>query len=387
MAGFTSQDDLINQITTNGKFYRSDWNKLMNPTAAAVAGEWHSLARGAGSPPADAIFNAGTALIQQQVFDITTNAGAMPHGGNVGAAGDGFKVALNAAAFSAAATTMPSVLMLIDVLAFYRVTTMTTTTARSTINGETFTASSSSGLLLTFTNDWQTYSKVRFTTTTTLPTGLVAGTDYWLIRVSATTARVATSFANAIAGTAIAFTDAGTGTHTMTLRWPRYTDGAGVQALFVNTNATALGAGTPNLTLPAYTNSAGTASRVTPATPSPPIGKTAASNSHILYSGATGVGKMGPQLPLQAGDAGIQSIQQIQNSTSYVSGEYSVLVYKPLLDIPMTTLGVAGEREFASQIPSFPRVYDGAALYWLLYSGAATPANSAFYGRVDFGWG
>jgi hypothetical protein len=160
-----------------------------------------------------------------------------------------------------------------------------------------------------------------------------------------------------------------------------------VQALFVNTNATALGAGTPNLTLPAYTNSAGTASRVTPATPSPPIGKTAASNSHILYSGATGVGKMGPQLPLQAGDAGIQSIQQIQNSTSYVSGEYSVLVYKPLLDIPMTTLGVAGEREFASQIPSFPRVYDGAALYWLLYSGAATPANSAFYGRVDFGWG
>jgi len=386
MAGFSSQDSMINEITTNGKFFRSDFNKLMNPTAAAVAGEWHSLARGAGSPPADAIFNAGTALIQQQVFDITTNAGAMPHGGNVGAAGDGYKIALNAAAFSAAATTMPSVLMLVDVLAFYRVTTMTTTTARSTINGETFTASSSSGLLLTFTNDWQNYSKVRFTTTTTLPTGLVAGTDYWLIRVSATTARVATSFANAIAGTAIAFTDAGTGTHTMTLRWPRYSDGAGVQAFFVNTNATALGAGTPNLTLPAYTNAAGTGSRVTPSSPSPPIGKTAASNGHILYSGATGVGKMGPFLPLQAGDTGIQSVQQIQNSTSYVSGEYSVIIAKPILDIPMTTLGVAGEREFASQLPSFPRVYDGAALYWLLYSGAATPANSAFYGRVDLGW-
>jgi hypothetical protein len=263
---------------------------------------------------------------------------------------------------------------------------MTTTTARTTVNAETFTASSSSGLLLTFTNDWQNYSKVRFTTTTTLPTGLTAGVDYWLIRVSATTARVATSFANAIAGTAIAFTDAGTGTHTMTLRWPRYTDGAGVQAFFVNTNATALGAGTPNLTLPAYTNAAGTGSRATPSSPSPPIGKTAATSSHILYSGATGTGKMGPFLPLQAGDTGIQSVQQIQNSTSYVSGEYSVIIAKPLLDIPMTTLGVAGEREFASQLPSFPRVYDGAALYWLLYSGAATPANSAFYGRVDFGW-
>ena len=387
MAGFSSQDNLINEITTNGKFFRADWNKLMNPTAAAVAGEWHSLARGAGSPPADSIFNAGTALVQQQVFDVTTNAGAMQHGGNVGATGADFKVALNAAAFSAAATTMPAVLMLVDILAFYRVTAVTTTTAQSTINSNTFTASSSSGLLLTYTNDFNNLSKVRFTNSGgALPTGLTAGVDYWLIRVSATTARVATTYANAIAGTAIAFTDAGTGTHTVTLRWPRYTDGAGVQAFMFNSNATALGAGTPNLTLPSYTNSAGTASRATPSTPSPPIGKTAASNSHILYSGATGTGKFGPFLPLQAGDAGIQSIAQIQNSTSYVSGEYSVAVCKPILDIPLTTLGVAGEREFASQLPSFPRVFDGAALYWLLYSGAATPANSAFYGRVDFGW-
>lgn len=386
MTGFSSQDDMINQITTNGKFFRSDWNKLFNPTAAAVAGEWHSLARGAGNPTADAIFNAGTALVQQQVFDQTVSGGSMPHGGNVGATGADFKIALNAAAFSAAATTMPAVLMLVDILAFYRVTAVTTTTAQTAINSNTFTATSSSGLLMTYTNDFNNLSKVRFTTTTTLPTGLSLATDYWLIRVSATTARVATTFANAIAGTAIAFTDAGTGTHTVTLRWPRYSDGAGVQSFMFNSNATALGAGTPNLTLPSYTNAASVASRVTPATPSPPIGKTAATSSHILYSGATGVGKLGPFLPLQATDTGIQSIQTIQNSTSYVSGEYSVAVCKPILDIPLTTLGVAGEREFASQLPSFPRVYDGAALYWLLYSGAATPANSAFYGRVDFGW-
>jgi hypothetical protein len=357
MAGFTSQDDLINQITTNSKFYRADWNKLMNPTAAAVAGEWHSLARGAGSPQADAIFNAGTALVHQQVFDVTTNGGGMYHGGNVGATGADFKTVLNASAFSAAATTMPAVAMLIDVLAFIRVTAVTTTTAQTVINSNTFTASSSSGLLLTYTNDFNNLSKVRFTNSGgALPTGLSINTDYWLIRVSATTARVATTFANAIAGTAIAF------------------------------NATALGAGTPNLTLPSYTNAAGTASRATPSTPSPPIGKTAATNSHILYSGATGTGKMGPFVPLQSGDAGIQSIQTLQNSTSYVSGEYSVALCKPILTLPMTTLGVAAEREFVSQLPSFPRVYDGAALYWLLYSGAATPANSAFYGHVDFGW-
>lgn len=385
MAGFTSQDNLINNITTNGKFWRADWTKQFNPTAAAVANEWHSLARGGGYPQADAIFDVGTNLQYQGITDLTTSAGSIYHGGNVGANGDDFKVILNASAFSSAATTMPATLMLVDILGFIRVTTVTTTTAQSTVVSNTFTASSSSGLLLTYTNNWQNYQKVRFTTTTTLPTGLTAGTDYWLVRVSATTALVATSYANAIAGTVIAFTDAGTGTHTLTVRHNRYGDGAGVQAFMMNPAATAMGAGTPNLTI-GYTNSAGTASRATPSSPSPPIGKTGATNSHILYSGATGAGKMGPFLPLQANDAGIQSIQTITNSTSYVSGTYTVCFAKPLLSIPMTTLGVATMVECGSMLPSFPRVYDGAALYWLLNSGAATPANSAFTGHIDLGW-
>lgn len=78
------------------------------------------------------------------------------------------------------------------------------------------TASSSSGLLLTLAADLPTFTPVQFTTTDTLPTGLTAGTTYYLVRVSATTARVATSLANAEAGTVVAYTDAGTGTHTMT---------------------------------------------------------------------------------------------------------------------------------------------------------------------------
>ncbi len=264
---------------------------------------------------------------------------------------------MNASAFSAGATTMPAVAMLVDLLGFHRLTTVTTTTAQNTVNTNTFTASSSSGLLLTFANDWQNYQKVRFTNVGgALPTGLVAGTDYWLVRVSATTARVATSFANAIAGTVIAFTDAGTGTHTLTARLNRYTDGAGVQAFMWNTNATALGAGTPNLSL-GYTNSAGTQSRATPTVL--PIGKTAAPNGLILYSGT---------------------------STSYVSGEYSVGLCRPLLSLPMTTLGVAAERDLMNQLPSLPKVYDGAVLIWLLYNGAATPVNSPFYGHLDLGW-
>jgi len=63
---------------------------------------------------------------------------------------------------------------------------------------------------------WITGMKVRLTTTTTLPAGLSLATDYFVIRVTATTIKLATSLANAIAGTAINITSAGTGTHTIT---------------------------------------------------------------------------------------------------------------------------------------------------------------------------
>jgi hypothetical protein len=58
---------------------------------------------------------------------------------------------------------------------------------------------------------------VRFTTTDTLPDPLATGTDYWLVRVDADTIKVATTFANAMAGTptVVDLTDAGTGTHTI----------------------------------------------------------------------------------------------------------------------------------------------------------------------------
>jgi hypothetical protein len=169
----------------------------------------------------------------------------------------------------------------------------------------------------------------------------------------------------------------------MTWLLPRYTNGAGVQAIFFNSNATPLGAATPNLSL-GYTNSAQTTSRATPTVL--PIGKTAASNSHILYTGATGTGKYNYTTPLQSGDAGIAEINTIQNSVSYVSGEYSVALIRELGRFPISTLGLASERNFVFEYPSMPRVYDGAALYWLVGSGAATPASSAYSGILTFAW-
>ena len=56
---------------------------------------------------------------------------------------------------------------------------------------------------------------VVLTTTTTLPAGLAVSTIYFIINVTSTTFKLATTVANANAGTAINITDAGTGTHTV----------------------------------------------------------------------------------------------------------------------------------------------------------------------------
>lgn len=384
MAGFSSMDDLISETTSNGKFKRIDWNKNFLPTTAAVAGEWHSLFRGGGNPAADSLLNTGTNLLFQQLNDTTTNATGILHGGNVS---PDYKHILNASAFTAAATTVPNVMMLVDLLGFYRVTSVTTTTAQSTTNTliafSTFTADAGTDIITHSNINLMNYSRIQVSTTTTLPAGLSAATNYFVIKVSDTTCKLATSYANAVAGTNIDITSTGTGTHTINTLLPRYTDGSGVQAYFVNTNSTALGAATPNLSL-GYTRNDGTASRATPTTL--PIGKTAAANGLILYSG-TGAGKYGPFVPLQAGDGGILQVDTIQNSVSYVSGEYAVVLCKPLLTLPITTLGVAAERDLVNQLPSMPRIYDGACLNWLIYSGANTPTNSAFYGHLDVAWG
>lgn len=391
MPGFASNDQIINALSL-GQKWDTSFGKNFNPTAAAVANEWHMMARGAGNPGADAIFDAGANLTFQAVEDTTTNAGCLQHGGNVQAS-NFYKFLLSGHVVSAAATVVPCTVALLDVIGFYRVTSVTTTTAQATTNtlgrSATFTADDTTDIM-TYTSvtslpsNILTGTRVRLTTTTTLPAPLATATDYYVIRVSDTTFKLATSYANAIAGTAINLTTTGTGTHTVTWLLPRYTNGAGVQAIIFNPASTAMGAATPNLSL-GYTNSAQAASRATPTVL--PIGKTAASNSHILYTGATGTGKYNYMMPLQAGDSGIAEINTIQNSISYVSGTYTVALVKEIGRFPLSTLGLASERNFLFEFPSLPRIYDGAALYFALGSGVATPASSAISGLLTFIYG
>lgn len=300
MAGFSSLDDFINQATTNGKFWRADWNKLTFGTTAHTAGTWYLLNQTGGNPTAGSILGTGTNLAFQATSDTTATAAGIQHGGDVGG-GTGFKHIINASAFSASATTMPAIFMLVDMLGFYPITTVTTTGAQTLNNSVSL---------------------------------------------------------------------------------PRYTTGEGVRAILVP--STVMGAGTPTVTL-GYTNSAGTASRATPSSPALPLINATAPVSQVAYSG-TGSGKYGPFLPLQSADAGIRSVQSVNFSATMTSGVMNLVLVKPLLTLPMTTIGVAAERDLLNQVPSLPKVYDGACLQWMMYAGAATPVNSPFYGHLDFAW-
>jgi hypothetical protein len=164
---------------------------------------------------------------------------------------------------------------------------------------------------------------------------------------------------------------------------PRYADGKGVQAYLVP--STVMGAGTPTVQM-SYTKPGGTAGRLTPTTPSLPIVNATAPVGSIAYAG-TGAGKYGPFMPLAAGDNGVLSVQSINFSATMTSGVMNLVLCRPICTIPITTVGVAGERDLLNQLPSAPIIYDGACLNWLMYAGAATPVNSAYYGALEFAWG
>lgn len=70
--------------------------------------------------------------------------------------------------------------------------------------------------LITIAQSYTTGELVRLSTTGTLPSGLAASTNYYVILISSTTIKLATSRANAYSGIATSFADAGSGNHTLT---------------------------------------------------------------------------------------------------------------------------------------------------------------------------
>ena len=159
----------------------------------------------------------------------------------------------------------------------------------------------------------------------------------------------------------------------------RYTNGAGCRLFWVQT-ATA-GATAQNIAL-SYSNTVPTSGRTLPVT----VAMTASAiEPHISHSGVA-ANNYGPFLPLASGDTGVSTVASVTFSAAN-TGTGALCLARPLLTLPLTTASVAAERDLLNQLPSLPRVMDGACLTWLYFAGAATAAATNFYGSVEFGWG
>lgn len=292
--GFSSQDDLINEITTNGKFNRADFNKITG-ASAYTAGRWYDMGSLAGFPVANAW--AGTALAWRACDEATGNGTqifGIPHGGNVST---DTKHALNAALLTAVATGVPGVMMLVDLQGYWPGISNNTTSAQTL-----------------------------------------------------------------------------TGTPS-----PRYANGAGCRLFQVQTAAA--GATAQNIAL-SYTDQDGNTGNTLPVT----VAMTASAIvGHISHSGVA-ANNYGPFLPLASGDSGVQNVATVTMSAAN-TGTFALCLARPLLQIPITTAAVLAERDLVNQLPSMPRIYDGACIVPLFFAGAAVAASSNFYGSLEVGWG
>ena len=292
--GFSSLDDLVNEVTNNGKFNRADWNKITG-AAAYTAGRWYDMSGLAGTPVANSF--TGTALAWRTCDESTGNGTdifGIRHGGNVST---DTKHLLNMSAVVGVATGVPSQLMLVDLQGYWPGIT------NNSLSAQTLT-----------------------------------------------------------------------GTPSL-----RYTNGAGCRLFWVQT-ATA-GATAQNINV-SYSNTVPTSGRTLPVT----VAMTASAiTPHISHSG-TAANNYGPFLPLASGDTGVSTVATVTFSAAN-TGTGALCLARPITTIPLATTSVSSERDLLNQLPSLPRIMDGACLVWLFFTGNATAASSNFYGSLEFGWG
>lgn len=114
--GFTSQDDLLNQITTNAKTDSIYYQKTTD-SATNIAGTWRMMDMFGGTTPAKTY--AGTSLTYYPTDD-TWSEGALGHGGNVSTATKHFLSA--GATIGPAAAGAPWFIMVMDQLGYVPIT-------------------------------------------------------------------------------------------------------------------------------------------------------------------------------------------------------------------------------------------------------------------------
>lgn len=161
------------------------------------------------------------------------------------------------------------------------------------------------------------------------------------------------------------FTITSTGAQTITSpTWPARdetgtTNGVGV-LLGLEVSAT-VGAATPTISV-SYTNSGGTAGRT---------------GSSIAVTQSAAPGCSFYPLGLQAGDVGVQSVQSMTLSASWLSGTVNLVAYRVIaysLGMPMTAIdGITG---------AMPRLFNGSVPFFL-YQGALSTVT----GELQYSFG
>lgn len=126
---------------------------------------------------------------------------------------------------------------------------------------------------------------------------------------------------------------------------------------------TVLGATGTTMTV-SYTNEGGTASRT----------------SAAVTIGGTGFreGNQARLIPLQAGDTGIQSVENVDLvASTTTAGAFGITVARPLAMAVIDSAGVGGWRDFVTGMPGIPEIKTDACLAFLWFP-AVTTAPEVF---------
>jgi hypothetical protein len=370
----TSKDDLDAALAAGQTWVESS-SKNVHSVTTQAAGVWYDLSKGAGILAWDAVIGSGTNLTFQPVSDTTTTTAA--------SAALGASIATTVLTDTTHGSGRFTVGMQITgtgVTAGTYIVSLGTGTGSN--NGGTYNLNNSMTVTAQTITGTATANFIKHGGNVSPAVKQLLNAS--VVSASATSAPAFFQLIDIIGFIPVSTVTIATAQTILgSQAYPRYADGKGVKAYI--TPVVVTGAGTPTIRL-SYTNPDSVAGRLTPAAPSLPVANTAAPVGQILTSG-TGVGKYGPSIPLQGGDNGILSIQSITQSATMTSGVYAIVLYKEIgLPLPLTTIGVPGERDFFNQVASLPIIPDGACPSWLMLAGAAHPVNTPYNFTLQTVW-
>ncbi|MEI7635883.1 MAG: hypothetical protein WCJ37_01145 [Syntrophus sp. (in: bacteria)] len=162
----------------------------------------------------------------------------------------------------------------------------------------------------------------------------------------------------------------------------RYPAGVGLRAFFSTYTAPLTGG--PNMTSFKYKNVAGDSHEVTKT-----INMCATPVAGQVPHSGNAANRFAPFIPLLAGDTGISDIEAFTwtGGTTYTGAGAMILhLVKPIFTLPLPANGIMTERDFVNQLPSLPRIVDGAHLMFMLFQTGATTTTSPLYITMDYAW-